>query len=107
MRSPSSPQVTSFAAAETARRVAEECIRELQTGRPSVLRSIVLEDGIETAVAHKLGRAPLWVGVSCVRGAVASGRVEEVRTGSYQFAQVIVLRATGYGGPVTIDLAVL
>jgi hypothetical protein len=107
MRSPHSPQVSSFAAAEAHRRVTEECLREIQISpgaRSRVLADVVLADGIVTPVAHKLGRTPIWVKESCVRGAVATGRVEEVRDGSHDRTRVVALRAVGYGGPITVDV---
>ncbi len=110
MRSPTSPQVSSFAAAETARRVTEACIREIQDLPASSLRIIAgveLVDGVATPIAHKLGRAPVWVQASVVRGATATGRIVETRSGSYDRTQVVVLTATDHGATVTIDLVAM
>ncbi len=110
MRSPNSPKVESFPAAEHARRVHEECILELQKQPASslkVIESVELEDGVDRPIAHKLGRKPQWLQVSCVRGALNAGRVEEIRSGSYNREQVAVLRATGFGATVTVDVLVL
>ncbi len=110
MRSPHSPQVSSLAAAEAARRVTEECLREIQISPAAgarVIENVVLADGIVTPVAHKLGRTPVWVKESCVRGAVATGRIEEVRDGSHDRTRVVALKATGFGGPITIEMLVM
>lgn len=109
MRSPNSPQVSSFADAEKARRAHEDCIVELQKLPGAGLRVIAgieLADGTARPIAHKLGRAPLWVQASCVRGAVSSGRIEEVRSTNDR-TQIVVLKATGYGATVTVDVAIL
>src|SRR6187402_713926 len=100
MRSPNSPRVDSFQAAEQARKVHEDCISELQKLPAAGLRVIAnveLADGVETPIAHKLGRAAHWVQASCVRGALNAGRIEEVRDGAHNRAQVVVLLATGFG----------
>ena len=67
---------------------------------------VALPDGQIVPVAHRLGRAPAWVGVSVPRGPVSAGYVEEVRD-SADRARVVALRATGYGATITVDLAVL
>lgn len=72
-----------------------------------VVRNVELEDGIETPIAHGLGRAPTWCAPSAPRGPSTSGRIEEVRSGDYDRAKVVVLKASGYGATVTVDLAVL
>ena len=104
MRSPSSPQVSSFAAAETTRRTHEACILELQASGPRVIADVELADGVERPIAHKLGRKPVFVTTSPPRGASTSGRIEEVRSGSYDRAQVVVLKATGWGATITVDV---
>lgn len=107
MRSPSSPQVSSLAAAEQARRTHEECIRELQVTGPRVIADIALADGVIRPVAHKLGRKPTFVTTSPPRGAVSTGRIEEIRNGSYDRAQVVALKATGWGATITVEVMVL
>lgn len=107
MRSPASPQVSSFAAAESARRVHEECIRELQTTGPRVIADVELADGVERPIAHKLGRKPTFVTTSPPRGGTASGRIEEIRSGSHDRAQVTVLKAVGHGTTITVDVMFL
>lgn len=95
---------------EEARRVLAAKIVELQ-GLPfsgaQVITGVQLSDGIDTPVAHKLGRAPVWAGVSCVRNASTVGMVQEVRSTSHDPKQYVVLRADGYGATVTVSLAVL
>lgn len=110
MRSPNSPQISSFAAAETARRAHEACIREIQDLPASsmrVIKDVSLVDATATTIAHKLGRAPVWVQVSAPRGATATGRVIETRSGSYNREQVIVLTGTGHGATITVDVCVM
>ena len=78
-------------------------------GKPAngmlVIGGVTLEDGVETPIVHKLGKAPSWVRESCVRGAVTTGRVEEVRTSTtYSRSDYIVLKATGWGATITVDV---
>ncbi len=110
MRNPNTPQVSSFAAAEKTRRAHEECILEIQS-QPGVgarvIADVILLDGEARTIAHRLGRKPAFVRESTPRGAIASGRVEEIRDGSQDRTQVIVIKATGYGGPITVDLVIM
>lgn len=109
VKSATTPQISSFAAAETARRTHEGCIRELQDLPASSLRVIAgieLAAGVETPVAHRLGRVPLWVGVSAVRNASTSGHVEEVRSGGNR-SQTVILKASGWGATITVDVVAL
>lgn len=96
-------------AAERARRNHEERLVELQQ-LPCVgltpLGEISLVDGVATPIAHGLGRKPLMVFVSPVRGASSSGRVEEVRGAPHDRTRVVVLKATGFGATVTADVGV-
>jgi hypothetical protein len=87
-----------------------EAIRELQLLPVTAVRVVAgveLEDGVETAVAHGLSRAPVWVRESCVRGASTSGRVEEMRGATIDRKRVVVLKASGYGATVTCDVLVM
>ncbi len=96
--------------AEIVRRNHADGIAALQKAAasiPVVIAEVTLADGVETPVAHRLGRKPLWVRESCPRGATATGRVVEVRTGSYDRAKVVVLQATGWGATITVDLLVV
>lgn len=91
------------------RRSHEEAIRTLQTvpaASLKVIGPIELADGVETHVAHGLGRAPAWVSPSAVRGPSTSGHIEELRAGVDR-SRVIVLKASGYGATVTVEVAVL
>lgn len=82
-------------------------LQQLPCASLAVIANRELADGVETPITHNLGRAPLWVRESCVRGAVTTGRIEEVRPGKYDRTKVVILKATGWGATVTIDLAVL
>jgi hypothetical protein len=75
--------------------------------RPHVVTDVELADGVETPIAHGLGRAPTWACPSAPRGASTSGRIEEVRSDEYDRDDVVVLVATGWGATITVDLAVL
>jgi hypothetical protein len=97
-------------AADRVRQSVDQRIRELQ-GAPAVWMVVVpgveLEDGVETPIAHGLGRAPRWVRESAPRGAASSGRVEQIRGGSFDPSQYVVLKATGWGATITVDVAVM
>lgn len=71
------------------------------------LGSLELADGIERPIPHPLGRRA-FVWHSPPRGAVTSGRIEEVRaSGGPDPAKYVVLKATGWGATITVDVAVL
>lgn len=96
--------------AENVRRSHAESIAVLQkaaAGIPTVLAGIELADGIETPIAHLLGRKPVWVRESCPRNGVTVGSVVEVRSGTVDRSKVVVLRADGWGATITVDVAVL
>jgi hypothetical protein len=93
---------------ERVRRNLVDAVAELQKRpEPRVLANITLQDGIATPVPHGLSRAAAWVRESCVRGASSTGRVEEVRDGTYDRTKYVTLKATGYGATVTVDVVVL
>jgi hypothetical protein len=71
-----------------------------------VIHGIELADGVDTPVAHELGRAPLYVRESCPRGATSTGRVVEVSSADFNRAEHVVLRATGWGATITVDVLV-
>ena len=73
----------------------------------AVLSDVELLDGIETPVPHKLGKAPSAVTVTAVRGALLVGSVSDVRTGTYDRAQYVTLKASGYGATITVDVVVV
>jgi hypothetical protein len=105
---PSTPQLDGDA--EQVRRVLTDKVAELQravAAMPEVIANVVLTDGALTLIPHKLGREPRWVRESCVRGASTTGRVEEIRSGGYDRKRYVALQATGYGAPITVDVAVM
>ena len=87
----------------------EDKIVELQKLPASSLRviaNVTLADGILTPIPHGLGRA-VYVLVSPPRGATSSGRIEEVRDGTYDRTKYVALKATGWGATITVDVWVL
>lgn len=94
--------------AEQVRRDHHDAIVELQQ-QPLVgglvVADVVLADGVATRVPHKLGRAPIFVKDSCPRGAASNGRVDEIRDGTDR-AKAIVLKASGWGASITVDVVV-
>jgi hypothetical protein len=95
---------------EENRREHSDAIEELQrvVGRTaSVLANITLEDGIDTPIAHRLGRVPSLVVPSAPRGeALTPGVITDVRGPKIDRRAVIMLRADGFGGPIVIDVEV-
>lgn len=86
----------------------EQAIRELQLdSRPRVIADVSLPSGVTVPVPHGLGRPASFVQVSCVRGASATGRVDEVRDGSHDRSKYVALKASGYGATVTVDVLVV
>lgn len=108
--SPSSPTRLEDSASERVRRGHEQCIRELQAVPIlgcNTIRDVELSDAIDTPIAHGLGRrVAAWV--SAPRGGVSTGRIQEERERPDVFdsSQYVVLRATGWGGTVTVDVLV-
>lgn len=97
---------------ERVRQSHHRALSELQ-GLPAsgmrVVGGVELPDGVRVYVRHGLGRAPLWVGISAVRGSsLTSGRIRD-RTAqlSEDASQVVVLQAAGWTNTVTVDLLVL
>ncbi len=94
--------------AERARRDHVERIDELQ-GLPfcgaRVIPNVTLADGVATSVAHGLGRNPVWICESVIRGAVSAGYITETRTGDR--SRVVTLTANDYGATITVDLVAL
>jgi hypothetical protein len=96
--------------AERARRSHASAIGELQASPlagAKVIAGVELSDATTRVIAHKLGRAPRWVGVSVVRGASSAGVITETRGSPYDASQVLALTASGYGATITVDLLVL
>jgi hypothetical protein len=96
--------------AERVRREHHDKIVEIQQ-KPAigmaVIAGISLVDAVATPIAHGLGRVPIFVKASDPRGASATGRIEEIRDGSQNRQQVVVLKATGWGATIMIDVMVL
>lgn len=98
---------TSTKELEKIRRNLVDVLREEQARRPKYVYDVELADGVNTPIAHRLGR-PAFVTPSPVRGASSTGRIEEVRdsdvTRIYPRAQFVVLKATGWGATITVDV---
>lgn len=82
-------------------------LQQLPAAFLDVIPNVTLRDGVDTPIAHKLGRSAKWVKESCVRGAVTAGVVTEVRSTKHDTKQYVVLRAEGFGGDVTCTVAVM
>lgn len=104
--------------ADQVRRSHAGAIKELQLTPivgAVVITSVVLPDATDVAVPHKLGRAPRWVGPSVVKevGAIASVGiivdlgVTDSAGNPVNRSEIVVLRASGYGATVAIDLLVV
>ena len=98
--------------ADQVRRSVGEAIKEIQS-RPAmsalVIRNVSLASGIETPVPHGLGRAPMIGLVSPPRGATTTGRIDDLpgtKARPIDRASVIVLKASGYGATITVDIEV-
>ncbi len=103
MLKPPVTQKLDDAKADEARRAIVEKVSELQKlplVDSQIVEDIELANGVETQVAHKLGRRPKHVSISCVRGASTVGMVQEVRGGNADPTQVVVLVASGYGATI-------
>lgn len=73
----------------------------------AVVGSQSLPDSTLTLVPHPLGRAPSFVTCSPPRGASSTGRLEEIRDGSYDRKKFVGLKATGWGATITVDVLVV
>ncbi len=94
---------------EQVRRIHEDAIREIQRLPVLGMRlipNVQLSDGVATPIAHGLGRAPLWVGISVPRLAAAAGYVVESRDGVDR-SRAITLTAHDYLANVLVDVVVL
>lgn len=100
------PQVVDFASAEEAVQSLGAAVRELQLQRGvrgKVVYDVELADATEVSIGHNLGYRP-FVQVSPPRGASASGRIEEVYNNSTDFKKLVVLKATGFGATVKVNV---
>lgn len=102
---------------ERARKAHALAIRELQDLPAASLRvipGVEIPDAGTVLVAHRLGRAPAWVGVSVPTAptALTTGRI--VDPGAVDFAgnpidrsKVVMLAANGWGRSIFVDVMVL
>ena len=80
-----------------------------------VVQNVELVEAKNTFVAHPLGRLPVFVGVSAIRGALTAGMVRDITDGKLPsiFAspvdrnRFVVLRADGYGATIHVDIMVI
>lgn len=108
------PGIRPQLSARIADQVTDRAVRELREGqraaaeRPvaQVIADVELENGVETPIQHGLAQAPQWVSTSPPRGAASTGRIEEVRSAAYDRGQVVVLKATGWGATIAVDIEV-
>ena len=93
---------------ERVRRNFYDAIRELQqrAAVTVVRKDVELVDGVITPVAHALGRTVVCL-LSPVRNALATGRIDEIQDGKYDRTKYVVLKATGYGSTVLVDVCAL
>lgn len=93
-----------------------DALRNAPAGQMRVIAGIVLADGIEQPVAHGLGRPAQWVCASCPRPVslaaadtiTGDGRIEESRgSGALDRARYVVLKATGWGVDIVVDVVVV
>lgn len=92
--------------AERVRRNTQDAIAELQRLRAAfttLAKNVVLADGVATPVPHRLGR-PAFAVCSPPRGAVSTGRIEEVRDGNHDRDMYVVLKASDWGASITVDV---
>lgn len=104
--------------AEVVRRSTAEAITELQTlpiAGAIFIPDVVLPDATDVRVSHKLGRAPRFVSESTVREvtAIASAGIivdlgtEDTAGRPINRANQIVLRASGYGATIVVNVMVV
>ena len=94
---------------ERVRKNLVDAVRELQgvpVSQGVLLRDVELEDGVETPVAHGIGRRAVVL-TSPPRGPSSSGRLEELRSSEYDPTRYALLKASGFGATVTVDIAVV
>lgn len=96
--------------AERVRRSHVAAIQEIQAAPAAslvIFPKVSLANGVTVPVSHGLGRAPLWVGISVLRGAsaVSGGWIVDTLAGDR--TKQILLQANGYGATVIVDVAIL
>jgi len=97
-------------AAERVRRSHAQAIKDLAalpSSSMKVIADVQLLDGVPTPVAHTLGRAPTFVRESAPRGAASSGRIDEIRDGTVDRSVYVLLKATGWGATIIVDVQVM
>lgn len=107
MKAPITPRLDGDA--ERVRREHEQAIRALQDlpgTATRIINDVGLTDGVETPIAHGLGRVPRMVTPSPPRGPSSTGRIEEVRSSSHDRTKFVVLKASGWGATITVDVEV-
>lgn len=98
--------------AERVRKSHADAIREIQdlpAASVRIVRGVVLANGVETEVAHGLGRLPIAVLPGAPMGAATVGFIAQfgsVHTNGAPIkrTEVVVLQATGYGATITVDV---
>ena len=101
--------------AEAVRKNVDQRIREVQdlpSSSVRVIGGVSLANAVETPIPHGLGRAPSFVTVSVPSGGTTPGLISEFRdtfsSGSpIDRSKIVVLRADGYGGAITVDVVVM
>lgn len=82
-------------------------LQQMPSASLQVIANVTLTDGTATPVSHGLGRAPAWVAPSCPRNATSAGYIVEVRDGSTDRTKQVLLKASGFGATITVDVVVL
>lgn len=93
--------------AEQVRRNHHDALLELQRvaiSRDNIV-TVTLREGQETKVPHRLGRSPTMVIYSPIRGAVATGRIDDVRREDR--SKALTLTAIGWGADITLEVLVI
>jgi hypothetical protein len=88
---------------ERIRRETEQRLEQLERPASALIKDVTLADGVATPVPHRLGQ-PVSAFCSPPRGAVSTGRIEELRAGTHDRSKYVVLKATGWGATITVDV---
>lgn len=82
-----------------------QIVRELQEAHPRTFYGVELADATETPLNHGMGQR-VHLAISPPRGATSTGRIEEVRNGAHDLSRTAILKATGWGATITVDVRV-
>ena len=82
-------------------------LQELPFSAARIISDRELASGVETQIAHGLGRLPAAVFPSAIRGSSTAGVIEEIRSSGADRRRFVVLKASGFGSTITVDLVVL